>query len=45
MAGIEPKPASPSPVSVPAGSLGSTIAAADDRPKERFTSKETGRIE
>jgi hypothetical protein len=56
MAGIEPKPASPSPVSVPAGSLkkpiqsvlpifGSTIAAADDRPKARFTSKETGRIE
>jgi hypothetical protein len=25
--------------------FGSTIAAADDRPKERFTSKETGRIE
>ena len=56
MAGIEPKPASPSPVSVPAGSLkkpiqsvlpifGSTIAAADDRPKARFTSMETGRIE
>jgi hypothetical protein len=56
MAGIAPKPASPSPVSVPADSLkkpihpvlpifGSTIAAADHIPKERAASKETKRIE
>ena len=55
-AGVAPKPASPSPVSAPAESLkkpiqpvlplfGSTIVAADDRPKERFASKEAKRIE
>jgi hypothetical protein len=56
IAGVTPKPPSPSPVSVPADSLkkpiqpvlplfGSTTAADDDRPKERFASKEAKRIE
>jgi len=56
IADVAPKPASPSPVSAPADSLkkpiqpvlplfGSTIAADDDRPKERFASKEAKRIE
>jgi len=56
IAGVAPKPASPLPVRGPANSLkkpiqpvlpifGSTIDAADDRPKERFASKKTKRIE
>ena len=56
IAGVAPKPASPSPVSAPADSLkkpiqsvlpifGATIPAANDRPKERFASKAMKRIE